>query len=495
MKNQTIAKALMFVLGLFILFGGAALFVLAPELQLGYKVIIISAGISLMGIIIGVYAVIETIANLYEKFDSESAILKEGIGLCKEAVEILEAVNVVEIKKNKTVKDIYDMLSTGSASPSEGTPAPHGVEHNLKVEVDTSKLEKLLTEIKISLETQPVYQNTSSTNFEKEIFPKQSIEEIVNEEKLHEEVEEMNKISEDTTSYYTTAESSVSEPEIIIPAETEMEAEIEEESEISTTVEENIEFESAPLEEEPVVQEAKPAIMSAGDYFAEDEPKVNKVYDIEEPTQPAESKIETPKEEITQNMVYGLVAEEPSVQKEDKRVIKFADVVIEDIVRDMLEKPSEDIFESDIVDIDVLLAGNQGVKRLEGVENLINLQKLDLWKAEISSIEILKPLKKLLYLRLSKTMVSDLSPIRELENLEELYLQEVPVESLKPLSSLQRLKYLYLEKTKIDSLEPLLEISTLEELYLWGSVVDLTPGGINSEVLKKLESRGCSIIK
>ncbi len=512
MKNQMIFKVLMFSFSIFAFLGGVVLFIISPELALGYKILVLCCGISILGISFGIFALIEAISALFEKMDMDSSLTRENLTASKEAVEILEALNVIEIKKNKTVKDIYELISTGKVSNKETGTILDKADNPVKVEINSEKLELLLEDIKTLL---------SSRTVEKEVVSERNKEELLEEEikfELKEEADEENIVTEifkeealniieennfneqindsfDEQAIDTAVEEEKIETESVEVKEEILTADLEEDkNKILYDLESDIEIEekeqsfTQPFEDEINPINKTTEIMSAGDYFNGpqlDESKIQKRIDETNFLNAAE-----PKEE----MVYGLVAEEQSVKKNENK-IQFADTVIEDLIRDILEKPSEEILESDLEGIDVLLAGNQGVKRLEGVEKLENLQKLDLWKAEISDIEILKGLKKLVYLRLSKTMVKDITPLKELENLEELYLQEVPIQTLKPLSSLQRLKYLYLEKTKIDSLEPLLEISTLEELYLWGAIIDLTPGGVNSEVLKTLESRGCSIIK
>lgn len=204
-----------------------------------------------------------------------------------------------------------------------------------------------------------------------------------------------------------------------------------------------------------------------------------------------EAEKEIKSENIQQQMIMGLMAEE-AIPKKEIKAVHFADVNLEEIIREELEKLSGEISEEEVLTIVEIKAGNRGIKKLDGIEKLKNLEYLDLWKAEIVDISLLANLKKLSYLRLSKTLVRDLNPLSELKDIEELYLQEIPAVNISPVADLRKLKMLYLEKSKFDSLEPLLLLPELKELYLWGAEIKAET---TDTVLKRLESKGCKITK
>ena len=138
--------------------------------------------------------------------------------------------------------------------------------------------------------------------------------------------------------------------------------------------------------------------------------------------------------------------------------IQFEDPNLESAVREKINKLEGPIYKEDLVDISTLSLSNKNISSLIGLENLIGLQKLDLWKTDIDNIEPLSTLENLVYLRISKTNVVDISPLENLTAIEELYLQETEIEDISVLSKLQNLMYLYLEKTLVK------DISSLEEL-------------------------------
>ena len=141
MKNQMILKVLMFSFSIFVFLGGGVLFILSPELAIGYKILVLCCGISILGISFGIFALIEAMSTLFQKMDTETTVIKENLSASKEAVEILEALNVIEIKKNKTVKDIYEIMSSGGMPNKEVGAILTQSANQVKVEINSEKLD------------------------------------------------------------------------------------------------------------------------------------------------------------------------------------------------------------------------------------------------------------------------------------------------------------------------------------------------------------------
>lgn len=84
----------------------------------------------------------------------------------------------------------------------------------------------------------------------------------------------------------------------------------------------------------------------------------------------------------------------------------------------------------------------RGIKTLAGLENAINLEKLDLAENEISDLSPISKLTKLTKLSLFRNRISDLKPISELTNLEYLDLYANKLVDISPLEKLVNLKHL-----------------------------------------------------
>lgn len=543
-KSNVILRTLSILTGVAVIGAGGASFVLDSGMSIILKLLILLSGAALLLLLILLAQIAEGVVSLAEEYKNGAQLRKESGGHIKDSMEILEAINVVELKKNKSVKDIADILAEAAPILKEKSESGISTEkieqllieiseniknlelksvqsfpnvqiEQLKEEVQTVGAELSLENVNLqeekevadAAEESAVLEELADSETEKEFAEEShileeesyaSVEDVVENEAREEkqipdkyeltienefgidEEEELNseELSEDKE------ESSINMEEIQSREDQSAVAEIAEETEIGEEViekkevneEERIEVEEGG-EKAPIQPVDSIKIMSASDYFEEEE-------NVEYTPVPE-------KKEIKNDMLFGLMAEE-LVPKKEKKSVYFSDVRLEELIRDMIDKPTGDIAEDEIADITELKAGNRGIKKLEGIENIVNLEELDLWKAEISDISLLANLKKLVYLRLSKTGVKDLTPLKELPNLEELYLQEIPATDLTPVGELKSLKMLYLEKTKFDSLEPLLLIPDLQELYLWGADIG---SETNKIVMRKLEEKGCRITK
>lgn len=96
---------------------------------------------------------------------------------------------------------------------------------------------------------------------------------------------------------------------------------------------------------------------------------------------------------------------------------------------------------------------------------------------------------KTIILDLGGTEVTDLTPLRHLKQLKQLLLHKTNVSDLSPISNLEHLKTLNLNFSNFSDLSPLTKMSCLDTVFLWGTNVDR-----NSEVVKRLQEKGCTII-
>ena len=95
-----------------------------------------------------------------------------------------------------------------------------------------------------------------------------------------------------------------------------------------------------------------------------------------------------------------------------------------------------------------------GIKNLLGLENAVNLEKLDLNENEISDLSPIAKLNKLTKLSLIRNRISDLQPLSELTNLEYLDLYANKIEDISPLAKLTNLKHLDLHNNNDQTGDP-----------------------------------------
>ena len=132
----------------------------------------------------------------------------------------------------------------------------------------------------------------------------------------------------------------------------------------------------------------------------------------------------------------------------------FADPNLEAAVRKAAGRPTGNLTPADLAAVKELLIPGASVLALGGIEELVNLTRLDL----------------------AKTPVRDIAPLARLGNLAELNLSDTFVTDFRPLASCRSLRVLSLDRTGISDLSFLTGLISLERLSLTGnSIVNLEP--------------------
>lgn len=166
-------------------------------------------------------------------------------------------------------------------------------------------------------------------------------------------------------------------------------------------------------------------------------------------------------------------------------VVTFKDINVEKVVRNLINKPTGDIYNCDVEKITSLNIDYRGVKYIDGIENLTNLQDLTAGENQISDLSPLKNLTNLQYIYLNNNQISDISPLKELYNLKKLYLgasisfdnnrnlvkSENVISDVSPLKDLTNLQELNLGFNQINDISPLEGLYNLRKLYLFDNEV------------------------
>ena len=168
--------------------------------------------------------------------------------------------------------------------------------------------------------------------------------------------------------------------------------------------------------------------------------------------------------------------------------ISIQDVNLENVIRKMIDKPEGKIYAIDVKAITVLVATGKNIKDISGIENLVNLNRINLEKNSISNIEPLKQLNNLEEvcldnneikdinalenitsiesLSLSSNRIEDISILKNLKNIEKLDLGKNEITDISPLAEMQYLEYLNLSSNKINNIDKLNSLENLNSLYL-----------------------------
>lgn len=143
----------------------------------------------------------------------------------------------------------------------------------------------------------------------------------------------------------------------------------------------------------------------------------------------------------------------------NNNIVTFKDANLEQKIRTIINKPTGDIYKSDVENIKELDIELGGIQDISGIESLTNLQKLDLYGNKISDITVLKDLTNLQELNLGYNKINDITTLKNLTNLQKLDLYVNQISDISALKDLTNLKTLDLEDNLISN------ISILEGLY------------------------------
>ncbi|APH16212.1 leucine Rich Repeat family protein [Clostridium sporogenes] len=148
--------------------------------------------------------------------------------------------------------------------------------------------------------------------------------------------------------------------------------------------------------------------------------------------------------------------------------IEFKDKVFEDLVRKEINKPSGYVYPSDLENIKELDFHNVHIEKLNGIENMTALEKLNLSGTDIKDISLLKYLINLKEVNISNTSISDITALES-----SIYI-----------------RYLNLNKTEITTLEAIKKFEYIEKLYVSGTKINTVP---QLSSLLELDLSNCNI--
>ncbi|WP_432662554.1 leucine-rich repeat domain-containing protein [Wukongibacter baidiensis] len=142
--------------------------------------------------------------------------------------------------------------------------------------------------------------------------------------------------------------------------------------------------------------------------------------------------------------------------------VEFEESVIEDTIRDIINKPSESIYSKDLEGITELELINEEISSLEGLQYLIGLKDLNLASNEISDLTPLSSLINLESLDLRSNDIDDIDPLGNLVNLKKLEISHNQIDDITALKKLKNLKELYMSYNDIEDVSPLGNLENLE---------------------------------
>ena len=155
-------------------------------------------------------------------------------------------------------------------------------------------------------------------------------------------------------------------------------------------------------------------------------------------------------------------------------VVQFEDPNLEQVIREKIDKPEGPLYLSDVVEIRSLDAETSGIKSLEGIQHLQNLEDLNFYLNQVTDISALSNLTNLEYLNFYDNKVTDISALSNLTNLWKLSFYDNQV-------------------TDILALVENESLGTGDTLNMANNYLDLTEGSQNMQDIETLINRGVSV--
>ncbi len=160
----------------------------------------------------------------------------------------------------------------------------------------------------------------------------------------------------------------------------------------------------------------------------------------------------------------------------DTLVITFPDANFETLIRQVLDKPSGNITDADMLTITVLDGEDRNIRNISGIENCTNLQELYLYYNQIIDISALSALTNIQSIGLGANQIIDISALGALTNLLFLHLGANQIIDISALSALTNLKKLWSGGNQIIDISALSALTNLHYLDLWSNrIIDIYP--------------------
>lgn len=157
-------------------------------------------------------------------------------------------------------------------------------------------------------------------------------------------------------------------------------------------------------------------------------------------------------------------------------IVNIPDIMLEMSIRYAIDKPTGDLYASDIGSLHYLYTSSFGITCLTGLEYAIGLRDLSLGNNLISDLSPLSNLINLRYLNLHNNLFSDLSPLADLTSLLQLDLGDNQITTIPSLPGLTQLRYFYLSNNQISDISALSELQQLYSLDLCNNqIADISP--------------------
>ena len=158
-------------------------------------------------------------------------------------------------------------------------------------------------------------------------------------------------------------------------------------------------------------------------------------------------------------------------------IVTMPDLNLRDAIRRTLNMaPDATITPADMERLRIIVADEQNISDLRGLQFATNLRRIEFRNNSISDLSPLAGLTKLDNIKLRGNQITDVTPLANLTNVDWLGLEQNEIKDLSPLKSLKKLNGIGISGNPVTDVKPLAELTNLERIDAWRTPVsDFTP--------------------
>ncbi|MDE0316372.1 MAG: leucine-rich repeat domain-containing protein [Candidatus Poribacteria bacterium] len=158
-------------------------------------------------------------------------------------------------------------------------------------------------------------------------------------------------------------------------------------------------------------------------------------------------------------------------------VVIMPDLNLRDAIRRTLNmSPDATITPIDMKRLRIIVADEQGISDLSGLQFAENLERIEFRRNAISDLSPLAGLTKLNNIKLRGNQITDITPLENLTRVDWLGLEQNQITDLSPLKKLTKLQGVGISGNPVTDVSPLVDLTSLERIDAWRTPVsDFTP--------------------
>ena len=153
-------------------------------------------------------------------------------------------------------------------------------------------------------------------------------------------------------------------------------------------------------------------------------------------------------------------------------VVFFSDLNLRSAIEQTLNiAPGTAITPATMAKLTIIVADEQEISDLRGLEFATNLQRIEFRRNAISDLSPLRNLTRLNNIKLRGNQITDITPLANLTRVDWLGLEQNQIADLSPLRKLTKLQGVGISGNPVTDLSPLAELTSLERIDAWRTPV------------------------